>query len=167
VIQSTRGAARVDVTQGTVKGLALVRTIVVASSMRADAAAGGGGDEAFSRLGASFTLGDGVARTNDLTFESNDVSLDGAGQIGLDGTNIDLSGRVRLSEALTRQAGRDLVRYTQEGGRVTVPVTISGSAGALSVRLETADVLKRAITNKAVEEAGDALRRGIGGLFNR
>jgi AsmA protein len=166
VIQSTRGAARVDVTQGTVKGLALVRTIVVASSMRADAAAGGG-DEAFSRLGASFTLGDGVARTNDLTFESNDVSLDGAGQVGLDGTNIDLSGRVRLSESLTRQAGRDLVRYTQEGGRVTVPVTISGSAGALSVRLETADVLKRAITNKAVEEAGDALRRGIGGLFNR
>jgi hypothetical protein len=74
---------------------------------------------------------------------------------------------VRLSESLTRQAGRDLVRYTQEGGRVTVPVTISGSAGALSVRLETADVLKRAITNKAVEEAGDALRRGIGGLFNR
>jgi hypothetical protein len=59
------------------------------------------------------------------------------------------------------------VRYTQEGGRVTVPVSISGSAGALSVRLETADVLKRAITNKAVEEAGDALRRGIGGLFNR
>jgi hypothetical protein len=47
-------------------------------------------------MGASFTLAEGVARTNDLAFESNDVSLEGAGQIGLDGTNIDLVGRVRL-----------------------------------------------------------------------
>ncbi|MCC7042237.1 MAG: AsmA family protein [Acidobacteria bacterium] len=169
VIENTTGAARVDVTQGTVKGLALVRTIVVASSMRsgAAAAAAGGGSEAFSRLGASFNLGEGVARTNNLAFESNDVSLEGAGQVGLDGSNIDLAGRVRLSEALTQQAGRDLVRYTQEGGRVTVPVSISGSAGALSVRLEATDVLRRAVTNKAVEEAGEAVRRGIGGLFNR
>lgn len=168
VIEHTTGTARVDVTQGTVKGLALVRTIVVASSMRAGAAAAtGGGSEAFSRLGATFNLGKGVARTKNLTFESNDVSLEGAGQVGLDGSNIDLAGRVRLSEALTQQAGRDLVRYTQEGGRVTVPVTISGSAGALMVRLETADVLRRAITNRAIEEAGEAVRRGLGGLFNR
>jgi AsmA protein len=169
VIANTKGTARVDVTQGAVQGLALVRTLVVASSMRAGAAspAPGGGSEAFSRMGASFTIAEGAGRTNDLTFESNDVSLDGAGQIGLDGSNIDLVGRVRLSEALTQQAGRDLVRYTQEGGRVTLPVTISGSAGALTVRLETVDVLKRAITNKAVEEAGEALRRGLGGLFDR
>jgi AsmA protein len=169
VIEHTTGTARVDVSQGTVKGLALVRTIVVASSMRAGAAAAatGDGSEAFSRLGATFNLGRGVARTNNLAFESNDVSLEGAGQVGLDGSNIVLAGRVRLSEALTQQAGRDLVRYTQEGGRVTVPVTVSGSAGALTVRLETADVLRRAITNRAVEEAGEAVRRGLGGLFNR
>ncbi len=168
VIASTKGSARIEVTQGTVQGLALVRTLVVGASMRADAAgAAGDGSEAFSRLGASFAIGGGIARTNDLTFESNDVSLEGAGQVGLDGSNIDLAGRVRLSEALTQQAGRDLVRYTQEGGRVTVPVNISGSAGNLSVRLETADVLKRAITNKAVEEASEAIRRGLGGLFGR
>jgi uncharacterized protein involved in outer membrane biogenesis len=169
VIASTKGTARINVTQGTVTGLALVRTIVVASSMRSGASTttAGAGNEEFTRMGASFSLGGGVARTKDLTFESNDVSLEGAGQIGLDGSNIDLAGRVRLSEALTQQAGRDLVRYTQEGGRVTVPVSISGSAGALDVRLETVDLLKRALTNKALEEAGEALRRGLGGLFNR
>lgn len=168
VIAGTQGTARLDVTQGTVQGLALVRTLVVASSGRpGGVTSAGGGSEAFSRLGATFSIGGGTARTSDLMFESNDVSLEGAGQIGLDGSNIDLVGRVRLSEALTQQAGRDLVRYTQEGGRVTVPVSISGSAGALSVRLETADVLRRAVTNKAIEEAGDAVRRGLGGLFNR
>lgn len=169
VVASTKGTARVAVTQGTVAGLALVRTIVVASSMRAGTSAttAPAGSEAFTRLGASFSLGGGGARTKDLAFESSDVSLEGAGQIGLDGSNIDLAARVRLSEALTRQAGRDLVRYTQEGGRVTVPVSITGSAGALRVRPETTDLLKRAITNKALEEAGEALRRGLGDLFNR
>lgn len=168
VIDSATGTARIDATQGTVEGLALVRTIVVTSSMRAGATrAAGDGSEAFSRLGASFDVGDGLARTRDLNFESNDISLEAAGQIGLDGTAIDLKGLVRLSEALTQQAGRDLVRYTQEGGRVTVPVSISGSAGALSVQLETADALRRAILNKAAEEAGEALRRGLGGLVNR
>lgn len=167
IIASTRGNASINVTQGTVQGLALVRTIVVASSMRAGASTSEDGSEAFTRLAASFQIANGLARTNDLTFESNDVSLEGAGQIGLDGTNIDLAGRVRLSEALTQDAGRDLVRYTQEGGRVTVPVTITGSAGRLSVRLEAADVLRRALTNKAVEEAGEAIKRGLGGLFGR
>lgn len=167
IIASTRGNAHINVTHGTVRGLALVRTIVVASSMRAGASTSEDGSEAFSRMDASFRIASGLARTNDLTFESNDVSLEGAGQIGLNGHDIDLAGRVRLSEALTQEAGRDLVRYTQERGRVTVPVTITGAAGNLSVRLETADVLRRAITNKAVEEAGDAIRRGLGGLFDR
>jgi uncharacterized protein involved in outer membrane biogenesis len=167
IVASTTGTARIDVAQGTVQGLALVRTLVIAGAMRADSTADGTGSEAFSRMGASFTLGNGLARTKNLTFESNDVSFEGAGQIGLDGAAIDLAGRVRLSEALTKEAGRDLVRYTQEGGRVTVPVSISGSAGDLNVRLETVDLLKRALTNKALEEAGEALRRGIGGLFNR
>ena len=168
VIGNTTGTVRVDVADGTVQGLGLVRTLVVASSMRAGAVANAGdGNEAFSRLGATFLLGNGLARTSDLTFESTDVSLAGAGQIGLDGTAIDLTGRLQLSEALSQQAGRDLVRYTQEGGRVTVPVSITGSAGALRVQLETADVLKRAVTNKAVEEAGEAVRRGLGGLFGR
>ncbi|ODS54272.1 MAG: hypothetical protein ABS36_11395 [Acidobacteria bacterium SCN 69-37] len=170
VIGSTTGTARVDVTQGTITGLALVRTVVVASSMRAGAtpaAPDDGNGEAFSRMGASFTIGQGLARTTDLRFESNDVSLDGAGQLGLDGTHVDLAGRVQLSEALTQQAGRDLVRYTQQDRRVTIPVTITGSAGNMDVRLETTDVLRRAITNKAVEEAGSAIRRGLGGLLGR
>src|SRR5690606_32116829 len=98
---------------------------------------------------------------------SDDVSLDGSGSFGLDGTNIDLVGRLQLSEALTQQAGRDLVRYTQEEGRVTVPVRVTGRAGDLTVTPEAAELLRRAITNKAVEEAGEAIKRGLGSLFGR
>ena len=169
IISDAHGRARVDITQGTVKGLGLVRSIVIATSMRADAAPQAAPDanapEPFTRLGATLDIADGAARTNDLTFESNDVSMLAEGRVGLDGNNVDLDGQVQLSDALSKQAGRDLVRYTQSDGRVTLPATISGSASQLNVRIDMASLLKRAITNKATEEAGKAIRRGLGDLF--
>lgn len=168
IVPSVSGRARLAITDGEVQGLALVRTIIVAGSGRADAgSAAGSGSQSFSRLGATLALGGGMARTEDLQFESEDVSLDGSGSFGLDGTNIDLVGRLQLSEALTEQAGRDLVRYTRENGRVTVPVRVTGRAGELTVTPEAGQLLRRAITNKAVEEAGEAIKRGLGGLFGR
>ena len=169
IISDARGRAHVDITQGTVKGLGLVRSVVIATSMRSDAAPQPAPDtnapEPFTRLGGTLDIADGTARTSDLTFESNDVSMLASGRVGLDGNNIDLDAKVQLSDALSKQAGRDLVRYTQADGRVTLPATISGSASQLNVRIDMASLLKRAITNKAVEEAGKAIRRGLGDLF--
>jgi uncharacterized protein involved in outer membrane biogenesis len=169
IISDARGRARVDITHGTVKGLGLVRTVVIATSMRADAAPQAAPDtsapEPFTRLGATLNIANGAARTDDLAFESNDLLLLASGQVGLDGNNIDLDAQVQLSDALSKQAGRDLVRYTQADGRVTLPATISGSASQLSVRIDMGSVLKRAITNKATEEAEKAIRRGLSDLF--
>lgn len=168
ILPSARGSARVDVADGTVRGLSLVRTVVVAGSGRADSLAPAQrGSEAFSRLGATLAIAGGRARTDDLRFESDDVLLDAAGGFALDGSSIDLAGRLQLSDELSQQAGRDLVRYTQEDGRVTIPVRVSGSLGDFDVTIEAAELLKRAITNKAMEEAGEAIRRGLSDLFGR
>jgi uncharacterized protein involved in outer membrane biogenesis len=169
VIRTSAGTVRANVTQGTVKGLGLVRAAVTALSGRADAvtATPNTGAEPFSRLGGTLALGGGLARTSDLRFESNDVLLSAAGVIALDGSRIELAGPLQLSDALTAQAGRDLVRYTRVDGRVTLPARVSGSAAALEVGIDTAALLKRAITNRATEEAGDAIRRGLGGLLGR
>lgn len=168
ILPSARGSARVDVADGTVRGLSLVRTVVVAGSGRADSLASAQrGSEAFSRLGATLAIAGGRARTDDLRFESDDVLLDAAGGFALDGSSIDLAGRLQLSDELSQQAGRDLVRYTQEDGRVTIPVRVSGSLGDFDVTIEAAELLKRAITNKAMEEAGEAIRRGLSDLFGR
>ena len=86
-----------------------------------------------------------------------------AGTFRLDGSKVDLAGKVQLSDALTAQAGRDLVRYTAEQGRVTLPASIGGSADKLQVRIDTGAVLKRAITNRANEE----IKKALGGLFKR
>ena len=170
VMKSARGSAQIDIVNGVVKNLGLVRTIVVATSGRgagAEPSAPGGRDEPFTKLGGRLTIANGSASTQELRFESKDLLLSTAGAVRLDGSAINLAGKAQLSDELSRQAGRDLVRYTQEGGRVTLPVTISGSANAPQVRVDVGSLAKRAITNRANEEAQKALKKGLGSLFKK
>jgi uncharacterized protein involved in outer membrane biogenesis len=170
VLETAQGTARVDLTDGTVKGLGLVRAIVVATSGRADAppaSTAGSIDEKFSRLGATLAVADGAARTDDLRFESNDLLLSAVGGVRLDGSAIDMKGQVQLSDELSKQAGRDLVRVTQEQGRVTLPVTVGGSADRLQVRIDIAAATKRALTNRATDAVEGAIERNLGGLLGR
>jgi uncharacterized protein involved in outer membrane biogenesis len=169
-LNSARGTARVDITKGTVKNLGLVRTIVTSTSGRSGASAKSASrprDESFERLGATLALSNGSASTQDLRFESPDVLLAATGGLRLDGSAINLAGQVQLSDELSQEAGRDLVRYTQEQGRVTLPATITGSADNPQVRIDLAKAATRVITNKATEEAGKIIKRNLGGLFKR
>jgi uncharacterized protein involved in outer membrane biogenesis len=169
-LNSARGTARVDITKGTVKNLGLVKTVVTSTSGRSGGSvksASGPASESFERLGATLAVANGSASTQDLRFESPDLLLAAAGGLRLDGSAINLAGRVQLSEELTQQAGRDLVRYTQEQGRVTLPATITGSADNPQVRIDLTKVATRAITNKATEEAEKAINKSLGGLFKR
>ena len=101
---------------------------------------------------------------------STDVDLSAAGSLRLAAMSADLAGKAQLSEALSRQAGTDLYRYTQEGGRVTLPVTVSGPIERLSVRVDVGNVALRAMRNRAVDEAKKAIEKkipGFGDLFKR
>jgi uncharacterized protein involved in outer membrane biogenesis len=169
VMNTTRGTARVDLADGVVKNLGLVRSVIVATSGRADSAGATAGarDEPFKRLGATLAIAAGSASTDDLRFESKDLLLAAAGTVRPDGSAINLRGQVQLSDELSRQAGRDLVRYTQEEGRVTLPATITGSADAPVVRIDMAGVAKRALSNRANEELQKALKKGLPGLFKK
>ena len=170
VMKSARGTARVDVTDGTVKNLGLVQTVVVATSGRANAASpqgSGSRDEPFSRLGATLNVSGGSASTQDLKFESKDIMLSAAGGLKLDGSALNFQGQVQLSDELSKQAGRDLVRYTQEQGRVTVPAVITGSADHPQVAIDLTSMVKRAMTNKANEELQKAIQKGLGGFLKK
>jgi uncharacterized protein involved in outer membrane biogenesis len=168
VLSSAAGTARVDITNGSVKGLGLLRSVVVATSMRTGARAdfgGASGLEPFERLGTTLAIARGIATTTDLRFESADVFWSASGSVRLDGTAIDLAGPLQLSEALSKEAGRDLLRYTNRDGRVTLPAHVTGSVSNLSVRIDLGDALKRAITNRAVEEAKEAIGGALRGIL--
>ena len=168
LLQSAHGGARLDIVNGLIHNLGLVRSIVVATSGRADAGGGAANrDEPFSRLGTTLTIGGGTASTTDLRFESPNLLLGATGTLHLDASSINLAGRAQLAEELSRQAGRDLVRYTQEAGRVTLPVTVTGSAAAPHVRIDVADAAKRAVVNRATEEGQKTLKKALDSLFKR
>jgi uncharacterized protein involved in outer membrane biogenesis len=170
-IKTARGSAWVEIVDGVVKKLGLVRNVVIATSMREgaakQAASGGSTDEPFTRLGATLAIANGAASTADLRFESKDLLLNAAGTVRLDGTAVNLSGDVQLSEELSKQSGNDLQRYAGQHGRVTLPASISGPADNLSVRIDVASMAKRAITNRATEEVQKRLKGGLGGLIRR
>ena len=168
ITKSARGTVRVDIRDGTVKNLGLVQAVVLATSMRTDGKSplsGGSKDEPFSLLGATLKVASGVATTDDLHFESPNLSLNAAGSVSLTSNIVDLKGKIQLSDALSQQAGRDLVRYTQEQGRVTLPATVTGPAASLSARIDVGDVAQRAVKNRANEEVQKALKKGLGGFL--
>ena len=169
VEQSARGTLRMDIANGVVKNLGMIQSLVVATSMRAGASsqASGSTDEPFTHLAGTLTMAQGQGAIDNLRLEGKDVSFSLAGVVRLDGSAVDLKGRAQLSEALTQQAGKDLVRYTQEGGRVTVPATIDGSAQSLRVHLDTADLAKRAVKNRATEETHKAIDKGVSSFFKK
>lgn len=175
VTSSARGSGRIDVINGVIRNLGLINAVVVATSMRSGATGrlgSGSKDEPFSRLGATLRIADGALTTDDLRLESNDLFLDARGALQLRAATIDLKGRVQLSDALSKQAGSDLVRYTQEQGRVTLPATITGPVSSPSIRIDVADLAKRAITNAAQEELNKRLKeggikKGLSDLFKR
>jgi uncharacterized protein involved in outer membrane biogenesis len=170
-LKTARGTARVDIVDGVIKKLGLVRHIVIATSMRDGAAtqatSGGSTDEPFTRLGATLAIANGAATTSDLRFESKDLLLNATGSVRLDATAVNLAGNVQLSEELSKQSGNDLQRYAGQQGRVTLPATISGPADDLSVKIDVADMARRAVANRANEEAQKRLKTGLGGLLRR
>jgi uncharacterized protein involved in outer membrane biogenesis len=181
VMKTVAGKARIDIVDGVVKNLGLVNNVVQATSMRtgalsqaASTAKSGPSDEPFSKLGATFEIARGAVSTSDMVFLSKDLTLTAQGIVNLVASTLDLKGRVQLSPELTAQAGSDLVKYTQEEGRVTLPATISGTFEAPSVRIDAGDMAKRALRNavneqkdKAKAEATKAATKKLGGLFGR
>jgi uncharacterized protein involved in outer membrane biogenesis len=172
VLDSTRGTARVEVVDGAIPGLGLVRGVVLATSMRQESRATVRGrdlsrPEPFSSLTATLAVAAGSASTEDLTFVSTDVHLTGAGVVALQSGAVEAVGRLQLSEELSRQAGRDLLRYTKDDGRVTLPITIAGTPGNLRVGIDAGEAARRALTNRASEEAKKALGQALGRIIKK
>jgi uncharacterized protein involved in outer membrane biogenesis len=170
VLKSARGTGRVEISNGIVRRLGLAQAILIATSGRTDAAQQAStvsSDEPFTRISATLAVADGSATSQDLAFESKDFILRASGSTRLDGSAIKLAGEVQLSDALSRQAGRDLARYTQEQGRVTLPVTVSGSIERPQVHIDTATLVLRAFKNRASQEEQKAMQKGLGRLFGK
>lgn len=160
-LANATGNGELTITDGAVPNLHLVRTIVLAFG-KPEAGASGGGDR-FTRVDASLQLAKSVLRFPAFTFASPDVDFNGSGAVDLSAGVVDVAGSAKLSEALTAQAGRDLVRYTAADNRVTVPVTVTGAITSPQVRVDAGAVMRRAAEN----EVKSQIQKRTGGLLDR
>jgi uncharacterized protein involved in outer membrane biogenesis len=155
------GRGALKITDGVIPNLHLVRTIVLAFGRPAQDTTSGG--DRFSSITAVMQLANSAVRFSELSFASPDVDLQATGALNLATGALAVAGQAMLSDALTAQAGRDLVRYTADNTRVTVPVTVTGPISAPKVGVDAGGLLRRAAENELKRE----IQKRTGSLLDR
>jgi uncharacterized protein involved in outer membrane biogenesis len=156
ILASARGSTELEIRDGRLPGIDVVRSAVLAFGRPSGETPKGAGD-AYSRLAATITLADRVARIERLTLAGRDLDIEGAGTLGVADGALDLGVDVTLSEELSGQAGRDLYRYARDGKRIVLPARIRGTIAAPSVFIDIGKAAGRAIRNKLEEKARSIL----------
>lgn len=158
VLASARGVGEMVISNGSMRGLDIVRTAVgfLGRPVAGDPPAGG---ERFEELGGTFALGDRVVRSEDLTVRSPDFDVFARGTLRLATKALEGRADLVLSDAVSAQAGRDLYRYTRAGNRIVLPATLGGTLARPRVGIDAAAALRRGIRNE--------IERRLEGLFER
>ncbi|HZE89927.1 MAG TPA: AsmA-like C-terminal region-containing protein, partial [Verrucomicrobiae bacterium] len=149
-------------------------TSIAALKMLAKAlqAAGGGGvgkDETpFTSLTGTFTIANGVLRTDDLALDSPDLDMSASGKIGLD-LSLDLDVSARLSEGVSADmvAKTPNLRYLEnKKGRLEVDMTLGGTVMAPSAGVDP-QMLHRAAKAAGKEQVQKHGKEMLNKLFQK
>jgi hypothetical protein len=157
VLSGARGIGTAEIVDGTIQRLGLVRTVVLFFGRPApDAAAA---TDAFSRMDLKFSLARQTFNADTFSLLSPDADISGNGTLAVPTKALNGRFNLMLSEALSSQAGTDLLRYTREGNRVLLPATLGGTLESPRLSINAAAALRRGVEN----EIGERLK----GLFGR
>jgi uncharacterized protein involved in outer membrane biogenesis len=159
VLQSARGMGTATISDGTIRRLNLVRTVVLFFGRPATDTAEG--TDQFERMDASFSLANQIFRADAFSMQSRDVNVAGSGTLSVDTKGLDGTLDLSLSEELSKQAGTDLVRFTREGNRVVLPGKIGGTIDTPRITIDAAAAAKRGLRNE-VERRLKGILGGFG-----
>ena len=145
-LAAAKGSGTASMVDGTIQRLDLVRTIVLFFGRPApDSRAA---SDRYDRIDLRFSLANQIARADSLTFASPDVDIAGTGTLTLPTKALDGALTLSLSEDLSKQAGTDLVRYTREGNRVTLPARLGGTLDGPRVTIDAKAAITRGLRNE-------------------
>ena len=154
-IAAAAGEGQVTISNGSIKRLGLVRTIVLFFGRPAPDA--GASTDKFDRIEATFAVVRQVVAASALSLHSPDVDLVGQGTLTIPTKALDGHVDASLSEALSAQAGTDLARYTREGKRIVVPAVIGGTLTSPRVTIDAGAAVKRGLRNEVQRRLKDIL----------
>lgn len=153
-LTSARGIGEVVISDGAMPRLNVIQTALrFFGRPETDAPTPDG--ERFDEITGTFALAGGRVRSDDLRLRAPDFDIFGRGTLDLATKRLEARADLVLSEAVSAQAGRDLLRYTRAGNRVVLPATIGGTLGAPTVGIDAAAALGRGIRNEVERRLGD------------
>lgn len=158
VLASAIGTGSVVITDGTIRGLDLVRRVVLFFGRSAAQTPESSGDH-FERISAVFSVANQVVTSDTLTMNSPDLDVVARGTLTVPTEAFDVRADLVLSESLSKRAGTDFYRYTREGNRIVLPAIVSGTVSQPAVRIDAAAAIRRRL--------GNEVERQLKGLLDR
>jgi len=154
-LAAAAGEGTVTITNGALKRLGLVRTVVLFFGRPAPGVAAA--TDNFDRIDATFGLVRQVIGASAFSLHSPDIDLVGQGTLSLPTKALDGHMDLSLSEALSAQAGTDLIRFTRDGNRVLLPATLGGTLEAPRVSIDAGAAVRRGLRNEVERRLKDIL----------
>ncbi len=146
VLKSARGSGTATITDGAIRRLNLLRTVVLFFGRPAPETADA--TDTFERIDASFSLANQVLRAEPFAMRSRDADIVGKVTLNADSEAMDGTLDLSLSEELSKQAGTDLIRFTREGNRVVLPAKIGGTLAAPRLTIDATAAAGRGLRNE-------------------
>lgn len=155
--RSLSGTVHVNVTDGVLRHYPLLSALNQALGITG----GTMSDTKFESLSGSASIAGGVARTNDLLLHAGDLTMHGAGTLGLD-QSIDLQLTADFSAARSAQLAQSAAiakRLENAQGELEVPMTVRGTASAPKIGVNVQSIAK--------QQLQDQIKKGLGKLFTK
>jgi len=160
LVKSLAGTGHVAVREGTIEGINLLQQAsvllkVVGVSLENVKAT------AFSTIESDFAIKQGLVGVQRLLMDSHDFQATGGGTIGLD-QSLNMKLNLHLSQALSQKiaAGSPIARVALTGGRLSLPLVITGSLKAPSYGLDT-----KMFAGKVQDQVKEKVKGAVGDLL--
>lgn len=153
------GKGAVALRDGSIKGVNVAQALRNARSFlggggQTQTATGSSAEKTdFSEMNATFTITDGIARSNDLDLKSPLIRVGGAGEVNIPAGTLDYTVRASVVGTLKGQDGRDI----NELRGVTVPVKLAGPFEKIGYSIDWGGVAQEALKARATEQLKERL----------
>jgi AsmA protein len=160
LVKALAGTGHVAVREGSIEGINLLQQAsvllkVVGVSLENVKAT------AFSTIESDFAIKQGLVGVQRLLMDSHDFQATGGGTIGLD-QSLNMKLNLHLSQALSQKiaAGSPIARVALTGGRLSLPLIITGSLKAPSYGLDT-----KMFAGKVQDQVKEKVKGAVGDLL--
>ena len=158
--KALEGTGHLAVKDGKIEGVNILQEVADALKV-AGISMGDAKATAFSTVETDLTIKQGVINVQRLLMDSHDFQATGGGTIGFD-QKLNLIVNLNLSQDVSQKlsAASPVVKIAMKEGRLSLPLTITGTAQAPSYGVDV-----RGLTGKVQEQVKKKVEEAVGGLL--